>query len=158
MTIVVAQNDRISLDPKTSFTYEVELETTTGTEMMSLDSDENQGDDDSGPSVVSPDGRFAAFTSHAANLVESDPGAGQEVYLRDRDDGTTTLVSGGDDDAPEDDSADPDVSEFGDYVAFSSLDEDLDDTSLSSDGSQIFLWNREFGTTTRVSRFFPHAS
>jgi Tol biopolymer transport system component len=51
--------------------------------------------------AVSADGRFAAFVAEmATNLVPNPPGAGQIVYVRDRVEGTTVLVSRTDGPAP----------------------------------------------------------
>jgi hypothetical protein len=53
-------------------------------------------DDTSGPLSMSADGRFVAFTSLANNLVDSGTPPqhpGDQVYVRDRQTGTTTLVS-----------------------------------------------------------------
>ncbi len=51
-------------------------------------------DDWSGAPVVSPEGRFVAFTSRATNLVTSDRSRGSiEAYLRDLELGTTERIS-----------------------------------------------------------------
>src|SRR5208337_3136921 len=59
------------------------------------------GNGDSGPAIITPDGRYVLFSSAANNLaltVNSNPipvliPARINVYLRDRTNGTTTLVS-----------------------------------------------------------------
>ena len=43
--------------------------------------------------VVSGDGRFVAFSSRATNLVATDTNDAADVFVRDLQDGTTTLVS-----------------------------------------------------------------
>ena len=43
--------------------------------------------------AISPDGRFVAFSSDATNLVADDTDGKDNVFLRDRQAGTTELVS-----------------------------------------------------------------
>ena len=47
----------------------------------------------SGQSAISADGRYVAFSSFASNLVLGDVNDETDVFLRDRQTGTTTLVS-----------------------------------------------------------------
>jgi Tol biopolymer transport system component len=63
------------------------------TERVSVGSGDIQANGDSFVTAFSVDGRFAVFISFASNLV---PGVtyGQDVYVRDRLNGTTELVSG----------------------------------------------------------------
>src|SRR5215467_11296800 len=87
------------------------------------------GGDSYGP-VLSPDGRFVLFASSANNLVTVSSNrplptvipAPLNVYLRDRTNGTTTLVSisMGGDGGGNDDSVPISVSENGRYVLFES--------------------------------------
>jgi uncharacterized repeat protein (TIGR01451 family) len=53
------------------------------------------GDDNSSLPVVSADGRFVAFTSRASNLVRDDTNNRDDVFVRDRQAGTTARVSVG---------------------------------------------------------------
>ena len=50
----------------------------------SLSSDGTQGNDGSAPAVLSPDGRFLAFSSWAGNLVSNDRSPGPDVFVRDQ--------------------------------------------------------------------------
>jgi uncharacterized repeat protein (TIGR01451 family) len=53
------------------------------------------GNDNSSVPVVSADGRFVAFTSRASNLVGDDTNARDDVFVGDRQAGTTARVSVG---------------------------------------------------------------
>lgn len=65
-------------------------------ELISVATDDTQGDDGSGWSgglAVSNDGRYVAFTSHATNLVTNDTNGFRDTFLRDRQAGTTIRIS-----------------------------------------------------------------
>ena len=64
------------------------------TETASVASNGDQGNDDSFwyPSI-SADGRYVGFSSGASNLVDGDTNAGWDVFVRDREAGTTERVS-----------------------------------------------------------------
>jgi Tol biopolymer transport system component len=110
------------------------------------------GDDGSYDASISGDGRYVAFYSQAANLVSGDSNGMQDIFVRDRNTGTTYLVSrssagvvgGGM-------SLDPSISSDGRYVAFESSATNLvsGDTNLLQD---IFVRDRNTGTTYLVSR------
>jgi len=51
------------------------------------------GNGNSGGAVMSADGRFVAFSSDANDLVANDTNGGTDVFVRDLQAGTTTLVS-----------------------------------------------------------------
>src|SRR5438046_10200068 len=97
------------------------------------------GTSDSSASVISSDGRFVLFLSSANNLVTNDDnGKFVDVFLRDRTNGVTTLVSvnqtgvgGGNGN-----SVSPAISTNGRYVVFESEASTLvtDDTHGASDG------------------------
>jgi hypothetical protein len=97
-------------------------------------------------------GRFVAFLSFAANLVDDDTNGTSDVFVHDRMSGTTTRVSvnsaGAQGDSRSDDR--PAISADGRFVAFASLATNLvdDDTNGSYD---VFVHDRMTGTTTRVS-------
>ena len=107
--------------------------------------------------VISPDGRFVVFASTATNLVAGDTNAKMDIFLRDRQTGTTEresvktggaqagLAAGGSA------SAHPSVSPDGRFVAiqsdFTDLGEDVD-TNAAFD---IFVRDRQAGSTKRVS-------
>ena len=62
------------------------------TEIVSLKTDGSQGDGGSSNSAASDDGRFILFQS-TAQLINGEPNLFQDIYLRDRQTGTTTLIS-----------------------------------------------------------------
>ena len=102
--------------------------------------------------VVSANGRFVAFHSFAFNLVANDFNGRRDVFVRDLQTGTTTLVSvnisgTGTSNGT---SQKPTISADGRYVAFESDASDLvpNDTNTKSD---IFLRDLQTGTTTLVS-------
>jgi hypothetical protein len=64
------------------------------TEMVSVDSAGNPGNDYSSPQAVSDDGRYVAFKSRATNLAGGGhPVLYDQVYLRDRQTGQTIIAS-----------------------------------------------------------------
>jgi Calx-beta domain/WD40-like Beta Propeller Repeat len=102
--------------------------------------------------VVSANGRFVAFHSSAFNLVANDFNGRRDVFVRDLQTGTTTLVSVNRFGIETGDGASqkPTISADGRYVAFESDADDLvpNDTNKQSD---IFLRDLQTGTTTLVS-------
>jgi Tol biopolymer transport system component len=120
------------------------------TERVSVDSGGIQGNLESWFPSVSADGRYVAFMSLASNLVPGDLNGGYDVFLRDRQSGTTERVSvgaqlgGGGFNAP------PSISADGRYVAFKSGADDLvpGDTNRYDD---IFIRDRQNSTTERMS-------
>src|SRR5688572_4209052 len=121
------------------------------TERVSVGSGGSQGDGTSHASAISADGRYVAFASWASNLVAGDTNGSGDVFVRDRQTGTTERVSvasgGSEGDA---DSWEPAISADGRYVAFSSSASNLvpDDTNGTFD---VFIRDRQTGTTERVS-------
>jgi Tol biopolymer transport system component len=121
------------------------------TRRVSLNSQEQQGDDRSSIGSISGSGRFVAFTSAATNLVGNDTNAEADIFVRDLAKEKTTQVSiasGGGEASGR--SAYPSISADGRYVAFDSMADDLvgNDTN---DAPDIFVRDRERGTTRRVS-------
>jgi subtilisin family serine protease/Tol biopolymer transport system component len=104
----------------------------------------------SGPSI-SGDGRFVAFTSSAANLVTGDTKMVDDVFVRDRTDGTTRRVSSAQDDTEVDGpSTGGAISRDGAYVGFASEANQL----VPGDGnglSDVFLRRRQPVTITSVT-------
>ncbi|HEY7500088.1 MAG TPA: hypothetical protein VH740_16320 [Vicinamibacterales bacterium] len=102
--------------------------------------------------VISADGRFVAFFSGATNLVAGDTNGLQDVFLHDRQTGTTTRVNvaTGGAQATGGASSAPAISGDGRFVIFSSTATNLvaGDTNAASD---IFVRDTQAGTTTRVS-------
>jgi len=106
--------------------------------------------------MVSADGRFVAFDSAATNLLGpgGDTNGVNDVFVRDRQTGTTERVSLGSDGQVGGASAEPSISADGRFVAFTSAATDLigtggdDDTNGFAD---VFVRDRQMGTTERVS-------
>ncbi|MBK7643742.1 MAG: PD40 domain-containing protein [Planctomycetes bacterium] len=96
------------------------------TERVSVSSAGTQADGPSSNITISADGRFLAFQSAATNLVASDTNGTDDVFLRDRLAGATTLVSvsfgGGQGDQP---CVTPVLSADGRCIAFVCLSEQL---------------------------------
>ena len=110
------------------------------------------GDNSSVLASISGDGRFVAFTSDASNLVSNDSNGLADVFVRDLQENTTTLVSA---DSSGNASGDGDsmaasISDDGQFIAFQSVATNL--TSNDTNGtSDVFLRDLSNGTTILVS-------
>ncbi len=121
------------------------------TERVSVDSSGIEGDDDCKWSDISADGRYVTFDSFADNLVASDSNHAVDVFVFDRQAGTTTLVSVSSGGAQGDAGSDyPSISADGRYVAFSSDATNLVSGDLNG-RTDIFVRDLQSGTTERVS-------
>jgi Tol biopolymer transport system component len=102
--------------------------------------------------VMTPDARYVAFSSNATNLVTGDTNSRTDVFLHDRQTGTTQRVSltNGGVQATGGDASSPSLSANGRVVAFSSQAIDLvtGDTNARSD---VFVRDLQAGTTSRIS-------
>jgi Tol biopolymer transport system component len=131
------------------FVHDRHTDTTT---RVSVNSAGQQGNNHSAWPAVSVDGRLVAFDSEASNLVPGDTNGVMDVFVHDRNTGVTERVSV-DNDGNEANGFSierPAFSGDGRYVVFTSLASNLvpGDTN---DKTDIFLRDREAGTTTRVS-------
>jgi len=105
------------------------------TERVSVDSSGAESDGNSYRPVLSADGRFVAFVSNATNLDPNDQYRQADVFVRDRLNGTTELVSLGTFGNQADDaSGPPAISADGRFVAFECLAKNLDPTDLNGNG------------------------
>ena len=105
-----------------------------------------------GSPALSADGRFVAFTSTASDLVATDTNGESDVFVRDLQTGTITLVSvnGAGTDSGNRGSSSPLLSADGRFVAFGSIASDL--VATDTNGNQdVFVRNLQTGTTTLVS-------
>ena len=121
------------------------------TSRISVSSGGAQGNDFSFEPSLSADSRYVAFTSFASNLVTGDTNVAYDVFVRDRQTGTTSRVSVASDGAQADHfSLGPSISADGRYVAFTSYASNLviSDTNNTRD---IFVRDRQAGQTARVS-------
>ena len=121
------------------------------TERVSVSSAGGEGNLDSAYLSISADGRYVAFWSAAGNLVENDANGYADIFVHDRDSGSTIRVSissaGVEANAQ---SAAPAISADGLYVAFESSATNLvgSDTNGMWD---VFVHDRVAGTTERIS-------
>jgi len=124
----------------------------TGTTLrVSVASDGTQANSSSYNPILSSDGRYVAFRSAASNLVAGDSNGVQDIFVHDRQTGTTTRVSVASDGTQGNaDSSDPSLSGDGRYVAFHSYASNLvtGDTTATAD---VFIHDRQTGITSRVS-------
>lgn len=112
------------------------------TERVSVDSAGNQGNNFSFRPSISADGRFVAFDSRANNLATGDTNGRDDVFVRDRQNGVTELVSANlSGTLGNNFSVRPSISADGRFVAFDSLSSNLvaGDTNGQFD---IFVRNR----------------
>jgi Tol biopolymer transport system component len=122
-------------------------------EVISRDSDTsvvNAGSGVSNDPAISADGRFVAFVSQSTNLVSGVNG--QQVYLRDRQTGQTTLVSrntAGQIASTGSNNTAPAISSDGQFIAFVSNAINLV-TGIS--GQQIYIRDTVNGTTSLISK------
>ncbi len=122
------------------------------TERVSVATGGTQATGSSSNPAISADGRFVAFFSGATNLVGGDTNAAYDIFVHDRQTGTTERVSvaTGGIQATGGDSYNAAISADGRFVAFQSNATDLvsGDTNSKAD---VFVHDRETGTTERVS-------
>lgn len=113
------------------------------TELVSVASDGTQGNLFSDDPAISADGRFVAFYSIASNLVAGDSNLVRDIFVHDRDSGTTERVSVASDGTQGNlGSFLPAISAGGRFVAFNAIASNLDpgDTNGFSD---VFVHDRE---------------
>lgn len=117
---------------------------------VSVAIDGGQANGSSYNAAISANARFVAFSSAASNLVVGDTNSVWDVFVHDRQTGTTTRESVGSGGSQAmSGSSSPSLSVDGRFVAFTSHAENLvaDDTSGVSD---VFVRDRLEGLTTRV--------
>jgi Tol biopolymer transport system component len=118
---------------------------------VNVDSSGAQADGQSYSTSISSDGRYVAFASDA-NLVEYDGNSRYDAFVRDRQAGTTERVS---ENSPRDNGFDPSISSDGRYVAYISTVLGRDDRNYGNvyyyDRNDVFVYDRQAGTTERVS-------
>ncbi len=121
------------------------------TERVSVSSSGAQADHGSRYPSISADGRFVAFESAATNLVSGDTNGASDIFVHDRQTGTTERVSvsstGEQGNAS---SGDPSISADGRFVAFISSASNLV-AGDTNGGIDIFVHDRLTGVTDRVN-------
>jgi Tol biopolymer transport system component len=105
------------------------------------------------PPALSADGQIVAFSSAAANLVTGDNNNAGDVFVYDRGRKETTRVSVGPGgvEATGGESYSPALSADGRYVAFASDATNLVGADDSNSATDVFVYDRQAKTTTRVS-------
>lgn len=128
---------------------------TDSTERVSVASDGTEANAESLQVAISADGRYVAFMSKASNLdiLIPDTNGFSDIFVHDRDLDMTERVSldslGDEADA---ESMHVAISADGQYIAFMSKASNLDIVTPDTNGvSDIFVHDRDFGTTERVS-------
>ena len=121
------------------------------TERVSVATDGSEGTDNSYNGRISGDGRLIAFSSLASNLVAGDSNLYRDVFVHDRQTGTTQRMSVASDGSEANNwSLFPRISANGRFVVFASPASNL--VSGDTNGQyDIFLRDRDTGTTERVS-------
>jgi Tol biopolymer transport system component len=123
------------------------------TTRVSLATGGGEPNDGSSSPSLSGDGRYVAFVSDATNLVPGDTNGNRDVFVFDRQTGTTARASVDSAGVQANiDSATPELSADGRFVAFTSFSDNLvaGDTNESSD---VFVRDLQAGTTTRASEY-----
>ena len=151
--VAFASNATDLVPDDSSWTWDVFVhDRATGiTTRVSLDSSGNEADNHSMQPSISADGRCVAFMSKARNLVPDDTNGWDDVFVHDRQTGTTTRVSV-DSSGNEGDglSIEPAISADGRFVVFKSRAKNLAPGSLRTRWS-TYVHDRQTGVTKRVS-------
>jgi Tol biopolymer transport system component len=125
------------------------------TELVSVDSAGAQGNGNSNLSAISADGRFVAFRSNAPNLVPEDTNGTDDIFVRDRQTGTTERVSvdssGVQGNAISGFALSSAISADGRYVAFASNASNLAPDDLNGNFPDVFVHDRATRQTELVS-------
>ena len=121
------------------------------TERVSVSSTGEEGNGLSFIPELSGDGRFVAFQSLATNFVDDDTNDGTDIFVHDRETGTTELVSVGMDGSVGNFfSFQSALSQDGRFIAFASFAGNLTD-GPNGDGADVFVRDMQEGTTELVS-------
>jgi len=122
---------------------------------ISVNSAGEQGDShsDRGLNNISNDGMVIVFASLSQNLVPEDYNDTYDVFVRDLNTNTTqaiSLYSSLTQIAPNSSSYNPSISDDGQFVVYESSAQNLT-TDLNNFETNIFLYDRQTATTTRIS-------
>ncbi|MFE6945466.1 TolB family protein [Streptomyces chartreusis] len=131
-------------------------------ERVTVSATGEQGNGDSYAPEFSADGRFAAFTADASNLVSGDTNEVSDVFVRDLRTGAVERVSVASDGTQADQrSTVQGISADGRYVLFRSNARNLvhwDTPPADAGADDIYLHDRRTGTTKRISVAFDGGS
>ncbi len=126
----------------------------TGTDVLvSANTNGVVGDSISTDPAISGNGRYVAFTSSADDLMANGTNNAQDVFVRDLQAGTTTLVSVSTDGVHpgNGDSFSPAISANGRYVLFHSKASNLASGSFGTGNENLFLRDLQTGTTCALT-------
>jgi Tol biopolymer transport system component len=123
------------------------------TERVSVASDGTEADGESFACAISADGRFVSFSSWADNLVSGDTNGYYDVFVHDRQAGTTIRVDVASDGTQADEpSFETSISGDGRYVAFASWATNLGQINQNGQwGYDVFVHDCWTGATRCVS-------
>ena len=123
---------------------------TNALEMISISNAGALGNNGSFDPAISDDGRYVAFYSAASNFYTGDVAGFGDLFIRDRQTGTTTLVTVGISGNANGQSLDPMITADGRTLIFSSAASNLipGDTNGSTD---LFVRNLDTGVTSRIN-------
>jgi len=138
------------------FVRDTQTNTTTLVSRQTGTAPMNGGNDNSNQPSISDDGRFVAFYSTADNLSDADNNMWTNVFVRDLQGNTTSLVSRETGTAAmngaDDNSFSPQISGDGRFVAFSSYGDNLSADDVGTDSLDGFVRDTQANTTSLVSR------
>jgi len=119
---------------------------------VSVNSSDDQANQDSHAPSISSDGQFIAFDSAATNLAGKCDNGLSHIFVRDVNAGTTRCVSvNSNNDQANQDSHVPSISSNGQFIAFDSAATNLAGSKCNNGFNHIFVHDRFTGTTTCVS-------
>ena len=151
---VVFESDAADPDPEDNsslieiFLHDIQ---TGQTSMISVASDGTQANGSSSDAKISSNGRYVVFESYANNLSSLDTNFDTDIFLRDRQLGTTTLVSVNSSGIKGNANSEGGrVTPDGQYVVFSSYATNLV-TGDTNDFPDVFVHNMQTGSTVRAS-------
>lgn len=100
---------------------------------------------------ISADGRYAFFVTGATDAVPSDTNGYRDLFMRDRQTGTTILVSVGNSGQQGNGDVGSDIAMSGDgrYIAFTTYATNFASPD-NNGGADLFLRDTQAGTTTRI--------
>lgn len=105
---------------------------------------------------ITPNGRYVVFMSSARDLVTNDINSSMNIFVRDLQTETTTLVSANDTGSGGNNASEIDfsqaISDDGRYVVFSSSADNLVNNDTENDIRDVFVRDLKLGTTTLLSR------
>jgi Tol biopolymer transport system component len=122
--------------------------------LISVSTNGGAGNSQSHTPRITPDGRFVAFLSSATDLAAGDTNRVQDAYLRDVQNGTTTLLSPRLPSSSSTGIIAVEISDSGRRAVMETQSEDMV-PGLAPPGSHVFVRDVPSGTTVRASKPDP---